>query len=112
MPQIYGLARRPLDGRDWTLGRRPSSARRRPQLSLRQLSLQLKLNFRRDLLDGVWISDEIVLAHVERQDWAVPESGDPPIITPVQRGPVVRGGILLHRSPSGRDSLAYHVERS
>src|SRR5262245_30296627 len=84
----------------------------RPQLGLWQLALELQAYSACDLFDRVRFRDEVVVAHVEPEYRAAPETLDPIVITLVQRGPVVGRGVFFFRASTRRDALRDDVERT
>src|SRR5262249_59501519 len=92
------------------LRERALSRHRRPELRLRQLSLEPLAHASRDVLDGAGIGGQIVRAYVERQHGAVAELSDPALVPFVQAVPIFDQRLTLLRAAARGDAIDDHVE--
>src|SRR5437867_13305810 len=86
-----------LDDTRGQRGEVPIGTRTRgPELRLWQLALESLAHASGDLLRRArWVVEEIVLAHVDRQHWALPKSRDPIRVSIVDLFPVRRVYVAL-----------------
>src|SRR3954464_1763256 len=91
---------------------RPPPRHGGPELGLRELPFELETHAPGNILDRVGVAQQIVVSHVEREDGAVTECPDPPLVSPMKRGPVLGRSVAFLRTPASRDAADDRLDRS